>query len=200
MVALLARLALLCTLAAATYSGPDQHFSLPAQVVEGGIALPQKVGSQPFDTVYSSKPNGTTFESWYFDAVTDDARHAVVLLFDVNYFSSEHIITNMQFVLENVTLLEFSLHQSTFQVTTHGNGSSLNYGNGLFSWKGLATIDRYAFHFNVPESGVSGSIRYKSTAPAHTGCSRNTVGASLLYNSPGMYWTTPSRILLQALT
>jgi hypothetical protein len=180
---------LISRLSAAAAATAGQSYILPLPTVQGDATFRQVVGNGAFDGVYMMKPNGSSYEGWYFDVVADNGRQGFVFSSSVNYGSSEQTFA-LQFVFDNGTIRNFIGQQQKLDIRTYGDSMTVREEGNLYSWSGSPDMDRYVLRLNMPDQGIAGLIEYNSVAPAHTACGTNTFNSSLFY-SPALYWKNP---------
>jgi hypothetical protein len=167
-----------------------ESYTLPLPTIQGDAIFRQVVGNEAFDGVYMTKPNGSSYEGWYFDVVADNGRQGFVFMPNVDYSLSEQTFS-LQFVFENGTVRNFVGQQQKLEITTHGDSLTVREEGNLYTWTGSPNMDTYVLQLNMPDHGITGTVEYNSVAPAHTWCGTNTPESSLYSNPPALYWKNP---------
>lgn len=144
-----------------------------------------------------SAVNDTTFDWWYFDAVSADLTSSLVIVFyaalpDSFPFlppSTDVTTVGIYAQFPNGTISSTYLDASEAIVTTIGQGSSGYFAGTGASWLGAADDSWYNVQIVSPSTGVYGYFNLLSTAPAHypcgpVGAGKNMVKFFLLPESP----------------
>ncbi|KAH9207554.1 hypothetical protein DL95DRAFT_482702 [Leptodontidium sp. 2 PMI_412] len=143
--------------------------------------------------------NATTFDWWYFDAVSTDSQESVVIVFymstdlgfpfrlpgaaiSVDIFVS---FADGSLLFYPINSLPGSLGSAT--VVSEGQGASGVWRNSGFSFDGEDDLSRYTVTIDNPVLGVKGTLVLDSVAPAHYPCDPLGAGANLEV-SPHIGW------------
>lgn len=144
-------------------------------VIQTGTSIAQFVsGTSGLDSPKVHPNNATTFDWWYFDAVSEDSLSSVVIVFylstdlgfpfllpgsaiSVDIFVSFDDGTYLFFPLNNLPL---TAGEAT--VVTDGNGSSGVWESTGFQWTGLSNLSQYVVTIDSPSLGISGSLTLNS--------------------------------------
>ena len=139
--------------------------------------------------------NSTSWDWWYFEAVAEDLKTSVVIIF---YTA---LPTGFPFLLPStfVTLVGFSatfangtqfgvyLDAKDASVSTVQDGSSGVF-EGAGSWVGKPDMSLYQVQIDSPKNGVTGTFILRSRAPAHYPCGPASPGISMLVG-PNIGWS-----------
>ncbi|KAJ3796366.1 hypothetical protein GGU11DRAFT_809821 [Lentinula aff. detonsa] len=145
--------------------------------------------SSTFDSLKISNVNSTTYEWYYFDAISDDGSYSVVATFFVAPNTAFPFTGSPTMTLEVLLSIQtpdsdvFYLNgafATDAQVSTDGDGASGVWeGTGL-SFNGSSDMSSYQVVIDSAASmGVTGTISMQSIAPAHYPCSANEAGATM---------------------
>lgn len=114
--------------------------------------------------------NSSTFDWWYFDAVSPDAKTQVSILagtgdtktygFPFSLGSSTWAFVTA--ILPNGTIFEAPLIATQAEIEVAGDGSLGNFNGTRFSWSGKSDLSRYSVKFDNPAAGLVGTIEIKS--------------------------------------
>ncbi|WVQ64438.1 uncharacterized protein L199_002604 [Kwoniella botswanensis] len=152
---------------------PPRNYLLPNSVIST-VQVDTNVGCGAYDRPYIPSQNSTTYEWWYFDAVSADGRSSVVLI----PFSGPIVGTHHpQFLLQIVTpegeifnqLVEYG-PKSIMYVSTKGDGSSGVIGDGDFIWVGKPDLGKYDLKVDLGRYNVSGTVTLISAADPFVLC------------------------------
>jgi hypothetical protein len=157
------------------------------QTVPGNVSVLTNA-QDVFDGPRVSAVNSTSFEWWFFDAVTQDGLNSLAIVF---YRMNESELSSPVFleatiVFTNGTIFDISFPVNASSVTVDGLGASGIWGN-VGSFEGSKDLSFYEFTLTTKE--VQGVFQLKSTAPAHypdgnpplTNCASSFV-------APGLGW------------
>lgn len=135
--------------------------------------------------------NATSFEWWYFDAVSQNGEQEITVVFyrsqlfralpEINYVEVAIVWPN-----GTTSLYEFGADSSS--VTTAGYGASGVWNGTGLSFTGTSTLSEYTITFD--SDIFKGSLAISSTAPAHyaDGLPPGNPKASP-FAFPSIYWT-----------
>lgn len=145
--------------------------------VATGPSIPQFVsGASAFDgPKLTNEVNGTSFDWWYFDAVSSDSQAAVVIVF--------YLTTSIAFpfVLPGAVLSVdiFATYPDGTQVffpendppifgsaniVTNGDGASGTWDGTGFSFEGAPDLSSYTVTIDSPILGISGTLQLNSVS------------------------------------
>ncbi|KAH9211042.1 hypothetical protein DL95DRAFT_258662, partial [Leptodontidium sp. 2 PMI_412] len=142
--------------------------------------------STPFDGPKLNHVNATTFDWWYFDAVSNDATMQLSIVF----FSTESTTLGFPFstgttnfivvtaLFNNGTVYQNIIPGGDAVITTVGDGSSGTFDLTGGSWVGSPDLSHYEVNVENLLVGISGSMKLQSTVPAHVPCDINRPDAS----------------------
>ncbi|WVW81417.1 hypothetical protein I302_103410 [Kwoniella bestiolae CBS 10118] len=144
-----------------TLAKPPANYLLPS-LTNTSVQVDTKPGCSALDRPYIPSQNSTTYEWWYFDAVSSDGLSSVVLIPFSGPIVGRHY---PQFLLQIVTPEGEIFHTITeygpngrMYVSTKGDGSSGIIGEGDFTWIGEPDLGRYDLKVDLKEHNVSGSV------------------------------------------
>ncbi|KFZ18025.1 hypothetical protein V501_01412 [Pseudogymnoascus sp. VKM F-4519 (FW-2642)] len=143
--------------------------------------------------------NATTFDWWYFDAVSTNGNAAVVMVFylstdlgfpfvpplsalSVDIFAT---FDDGSLVFLPLNNLPYTAGQAT--VVTDGDGASGNWQGTGFSFEGSPDLSTYKVTVDSPVLAIKGTLELTSRAPAHYPCGPNEAGQRLDV-SPNVGW------------
>ncbi|KAK9453370.1 hypothetical protein V1511DRAFT_505523 [Dipodascopsis uninucleata] len=129
--------------------------------------------------------NQTTYDWWYFDVVSPDAKSGVTFIFmaasEIGFPFSLNVIDSLSafvFVTVNGSTTIGTLLSTGANITSAGNGSSGYWkGTGL-SWTGKPDVSRYVVSVDNSLLSLSGTVTFDSVAPGHYPCSPLVAGVS----------------------
>ncbi|KAF2271732.1 uncharacterized protein EI97DRAFT_462531 [Westerdykella ornata] len=154
------------------------------------------------------RPNITSFDSWYFDAVNPlNLNESIVVIL--------YLATNASFPLRSTSFnsvsadifLNFadgssapiqinstlSLHQKDWAAivsTANGSaGASGNWPKAGVSFQGWTDGSRVLVRLNAPEHGIAGTLDIRAVAPAHYPCSMKGQDGETLEAAHRIGWT-----------
>lgn len=136
---------------------------LPAPPVNGPASFSSKASFYGMDGVQVQIPNATSYEWWYFDAVSADHSRAVV--FQPHLQSREfgvRLVLRLNFAYGDGTFDEFTVPGDKLFVSTIGAGSAGLASDGSYSWIGAPDLAEYTINMDLPELGISGEITMQS--------------------------------------
>jgi hypothetical protein len=129
-------------------------------------------GSTGLDGPKVTPNNGTSYDWWYFDAISAENNCSIVIVF--------YIATNMGFpfllpgsalsidffaTFENGTTIFFPINNQPSGETivmTDGNGSAGYWNSTGAQWVGSANMSNYVITINSPTLGIKGSLLLNS--------------------------------------
>ncbi|MCJ1420335.1 hypothetical protein MMC32_006692 [Xylographa parallela] len=143
--------------------------------------------------------NDTSYEWWYFDAVSEDQKSSVVITFLVapatgfpQSGSPDNAILSATIALsypgqEFVSWLS-SVPATEATVVSIGNGASGVWEGSGMDFIGTPDLSTYVVNVDSPSIGVKGFMSLRSLAPAHYPCGPAKAGQSMVM-LPGIGWT-----------
>lgn len=136
-------------------------YNFPVTASNKSLDLTTVDGAQAFDGVYIPKPNSTSYEWWYFDALASDVSQSVVFqpLIDQTRPSPELLFS---FSVPNGSYTEFTIPTEGLSISTTKDGSVGVASDGGFSWRGAPDMSEYFLTLDYPEYGISGDIHFQS--------------------------------------
>ncbi|KAK9234115.1 hypothetical protein V1525DRAFT_422544 [Lipomyces kononenkoae] len=146
--------------------------------------------------------NATSYDWWYFDVVSTDARASVTIVFYdsgpegfINPYERGPLSVSITGLFPNGSAYDFSAPATSAVVSRHAGGSFATsgvYKDSGFEWKGTTSSDdgevTYVVSIDAPSIGVNGTVSFKSIAPPHYPCGLNVPGATeQLF--PHVFWS-----------
>lgn len=121
-----------------------------------------------------SAVNSSSYEWWYFDAVSTDHLSAITIVFYTALASGfgfippspDVTVIGIDFLFPNGTTGSFMLNATEAIITTVGQGSSACFKNSGAEWAGAPDLSSYLVEIKAPKSGVAGTFKLRSLAPA----------------------------------
>ncbi|KAK2609485.1 hypothetical protein N8I77_002982 [Diaporthe amygdali] len=159
--------------------------------VKGGLDLPK----------LTPGVNDTTFDWWYFDAVSTGKNESVTLVFynfgqttlAVPYLDGP-LLVQVTGTYENGTAFSKAIAASgnaNFESSDRGIASEWIGSGGSYSFTG-SSLDMinpsYTISIDDPESGISGSLKLQSISPSRYPCDLNIPGVTQEI-IPDIYWS-----------
>lgn len=133
-----------------------------------GLSNVSFTASSAFDGPRASSFNSSTFQWWYFDAVSSDLSSSLVIVFFVNSQSPAPAPFNtvsLNALLPNGTLLAAGAAGGSMVVRTEGEGSSGVLNGTGWSWEGKRDMSEYTITIDDPVSDIKGKVYFKSVSP-----------------------------------
>lgn len=162
-------------------------YLLPAGQFNGTAAPDSVIGELAFDGPHVSANDGSAYQWWYFDIVSENSNAIVVAQFYPGWFPETNAVL-LQIYGPNVTNVPFAaIPVGDLRLSTVGDGSQGYADDGVMTWFGSSDLSTYQVTLNLPEVGVSGKITMRSRAPAHVACGLNSAGGSFDY-APFLSW------------
>ncbi|KAF8915226.1 hypothetical protein CPB85DRAFT_1294961 [Mucidula mucida] len=131
--------------------------------------------------------NGTVFDWWYFDAVSDVDKSSVVITFFTStavafpFLEESPVVTSVYIWTSyaNGTTGQFIVDAESAVVNTMVDGTSGVFSGTGMSWGGTPDMAHYVVDIDAPEVGVQGSLYLESRAPAHYPCGPAEAGQDM---------------------
>lgn len=166
--------------------------------VHAGNSVAQFVsGSAGFDGPKVTPNNGTSYDWWYFDAVSAENNCSIVIVFYIAtntgfpfVLSGSALSIDFFATFENGTTVVFPINSQPSGeaiIVTNGNGSTGYWNSTGAQWVGTASMSSYVITINSPTLGIKGSLTLNSVSPAHYPCGPIASGANLEV-SPNIGW------------
>ncbi|KAK5113916.1 hypothetical protein LTR85_010449 [Meristemomyces frigidus] len=136
--------------------------------------------------------NSTTFDWWYFDAVSSDLSSGDLSSVVITFYTASHegfgalsndttiLETSITGTLSDGTPFDFAKFPTEATVVTEGDGSAGVWGEGGTEWSSSPDLKHWIIKFNDPDDNVSGQMTFQTIAPAHLPCGALEVGATEL--------------------
>lgn len=142
-----------------------------------------------------SAVNSSSWDWWYFDAVSLDAKSNVVIIFYTASSSGFPFLPpspnvtlfELHSLLPNGALFNVFIPAEEAVITTVGEGSSGNFKGTNASWTGTADLKHYKIVVNSPANGVVGTFNLRSLAPGHYPCGPVRSGENMMV-APEIGW------------
>lgn len=115
--------------------------------------------------------NATTFDWWYFDAVSDDGSQALTVIFFTSSFIGfsfdlssviDPLNVAISATFENGTTSSFSVEATSVEVTTVGNGASGRWVNSGIGFAGAPDLSTYNVTLSNDILGLHGTFTLRS--------------------------------------
>ncbi|KAH8775088.1 hypothetical protein BGZ57DRAFT_762719 [Hyaloscypha finlandica] len=143
-----------------------------------------------------SAVNESSYEWWYFDAVSTDRLSSLTIVFFTALASGfafvdltpDVTVVGIDFLFPNGTTNSIMLKADEAIITTVGQGASAVFENSGAKWTGTFDLSSYAVEINAPESGIVGTFDLKSLAPAHYACGKAHAGQRMMV-APNIGWS-----------
>lgn len=136
----------------------------------------------------SGTANKTSYDWWYFDAVSASTNASVVVTFFnsgpegfINEYVGGPISVTLSGTFPNGSQYSIEVPAAGAVIKTGRDGIALEYKNTGFSFVGSnlkSSEVTYCMTIDSPEIGVRGTITWTSLAPAHYPCDINRPGAT----------------------
>ncbi|KAH8433343.1 uncharacterized protein LDX57_010978 [Aspergillus melleus] len=172
------------------------HFS--NEVISGEV-LVRYISDDVFDAPKVGPLNGSTYDWWYFDAVSSTSNASVVLVLyrstpgefpyvlEGSTASVNLFITGKDGIPQYYPIPNLPGRDGAVTISTNGQGASGIWKSTRFSFFGSSDLSSYTVHVNAPVLGLDGTLSLSSRAPAHYPCGPNQPGENLLA-SPHVGW------------
>ncbi|ROV86957.1 hypothetical protein VSDG_10116 [Cytospora chrysosperma] len=136
----------------------------------------------------SGPANETSYDWWYFDAVSASTNASVVVVFYnsgpegfINTYLGGPLSVSLSGTFHNGSQYNLVVPATGAVIETGPDGIALEFENGGFSFVGsnLKSFEvTYCMTIDSPDIGVQGTITWKSLAPAHYPCDLNKPGVT----------------------
>ena len=142
-----------------------------------------------------SAVNGTSWDWWYFDAVSSDGKSNVVIVFYTASSSGfaflppspDITLFQLHSLLPNGTVFDVFIPAEEAVITTVGEGSSGDFKGTNASWTGSSDLKHYKIKVDSPANGVVGTFNLRSLAPGHYPCGPIRSGENMMV-APEIGW------------
>ncbi|MCJ1400030.1 hypothetical protein MMC11_003233 [Xylographa trunciseda] len=141
--------------------------------------------------------NATSYDWWYFDAVSEDQQSSVVCTFlaapgtgfPLNQLPDNAMLQVIIFVsYPGQPVSSFSMLPATeATVVSVGNGASGHWEGSGVGFVGTPDLSTYVVYVDSPNIGLKGSMTFHSVAPAHYPCGPAEAGQNMAI-MPGVGW------------
>jgi hypothetical protein len=153
------------------------------------------VSSCSLDESQLSAINSTSWDWWYFDAVSRDAKSNVVIIFYTASSSGfpflppspDVTLFEVHALFPNGTLFNVFIPAEEAVITTIGEGSSGDFKGTNATWTGAPDLSSYKIVVNSPSNGVVGTFKLRSLAEGHYPCGPVGVGENMMV-APQIGW------------
>lgn len=153
---------------------PGSRKVIPSAVFSGNVVANTVSTNVNLDGPQLSAVNSSSYEWWYFDAVSQDLKSAITIIFytalasGFGLISPTSIVTvaSVEILFPNGTSSSIELNATEAVITTIDQGSSAVYKDTGARWYGAPDLSCYEVKINSPEKGVVGTFELKSIAPA----------------------------------
>jgi hypothetical protein len=169
---------------------------IPSTVVEEDITANFISSYYGLDAPQLSAVNSSSFDWWYFDAVSTDLTSSLVIVFytapDSAFpflpASADVTIVGIYAGFPNGTATSTYLNAEEAIVTPSQDGSSGVFQGTGASWAGARDDSGYIVTIDSPSTGIYGTFTLKSIAPAHYPCGPVEPGQNLEVG-PNIGWS-----------
>ncbi|KZT50781.1 hypothetical protein CALCODRAFT_521771 [Calocera cornea HHB12733] len=158
---------------------------IPPYPVNGTSAV-QFALDGPFDAPKTDFFNQSTFQWWYFDALSEDLKQSIVFTFYANTAAASGVVGSpfngltLNLQLANGSMPEFAVPSEAILMATVGEGLSAIMNGTGYSWYESSDLSFVYIDINDKFNNITGSFQIASGAPHHAMCGPATEGASLL--------------------
>ncbi|THC94107.1 hypothetical protein EYZ11_006396 [Aspergillus tanneri] len=173
-------------------------YSFPNEVVTGDAPV-RYVAGDVVDGPKVMALNGSSYDWWYFDAVSTTSNASVVIVlyratpggFPLVLKGSSSSV-NLFITMDNGTSHYFPIanrpgRSGEVVVSTDGQGASGVWESTGFSFFGSPDLSHYTVHINSPAHRFNGTLSLSAAAPAHYPCGLSRPGEDL-HISPHVGW------------
>ncbi|KAK9364411.1 hypothetical protein V1509DRAFT_66792 [Lipomyces kononenkoae] len=175
---------------------PESRKVIPSAVFSGNVVANTISTNANLDGPQLSAVNSSSYEWWYFDAVSQDLKSAITIVFYTALASgfgfipsiSNVTVVGVDFLFPNGTTSSIELTATEVVITTIDQGSSAVYKDTGAGWHGAPDLSCYKVKINAPEYGVVGTFELKSIAPAHYSCGSAEAGQRMMV-APNIGWS-----------
>jgi len=172
----------------------SQTKTIPAAAFTGDVTANFESGCN-LDGPQLSAVNNSSWDWWYFDAVSLDAKSNVNIVFftassdGFEFLGSSTDVTLFEFhaQLPNGTLIIAAIPAEEAVITTVEEGSSGNFKGTNASWTGTSDLKHYKIEVNSPSNSVVGTFNLRSVAPGHYPCGPVRPGENIMV-APEIGW------------
>ncbi|KAJ5370508.1 uncharacterized protein N7496_006600 [Penicillium cataractarum] len=149
------------------------------------VTTMQTVASQgALDGSKIQNANSTSFDWWYFEALSDDSKSFITVVFNLG---SENFV-NIDALFADGSQFTTTIYTEGAIIENLGQGSYGNFKNSGCSWITSPDLRSSSVNLQNSTAGVEGALRFTSVAPAHYPSDLwNVVDASELI-SPSLGW------------
>lgn len=159
----------------------------PSTTVTGDV--PVVTSSEfSFDGPMVGAANSSSFDWWYFDAVSQDGTTGATIIFlrTIIFGVSESVDAVQVTLRSNDINIDTTFSANSSNVTTAGFGASGSWTD-VASFEGSPSLSDYTVELNT--DSIKGKLSLRSIAPAHypDGNPPNTDASTLV--APALYWT-----------
>lgn len=169
---------------------------IPSTVFTGNVVANTISTDSNLDGPQLSAVNSSSYEWWYFDVVSQDLKSEITIVFYTALASgfgllppsADVTIVGIDFLFPNGSTSSVELTATEAVITTVGQGSSGIYKDTGAQWQGASDLSSYIVSINSPRTGVVGTLKLKSVAPAHYGCGKAVAGQPMMV-APNIGWS-----------
>jgi hypothetical protein len=174
---------------------PTEQTIIPSAAFIGDVTAQFTSTSNFLDGPKLSAVNSTSWDWWYFDVVSPNAKNSITVVFfaalDSGFPflapSTDVTVIGIYPIINGVLTAHF-LNATSATITSTGQGASGVYAGTGAQWSGAPDLSQYTININSPETGVVGSICFKSAAPAHYPCGPAVAGQNMEVG-PNIGWS-----------
>ncbi|WWC85462.1 uncharacterized protein L201_000325 [Kwoniella dendrophila CBS 6074] len=159
------------------YFKPTKNYIFPSTSIDGIARIDTKIGNQALDRPYITRHNSSSYEWWYFDAISSDGQSSIVITSFVSPLDTYENQSGLQLLVQIVSpqgglyddTIEYDKDEKLY-ISTKGDTSNGILNNGDFSWIGKSDLSEYTLNLNLPKYNISGTINLFSLAKPFVGC------------------------------
>ncbi|KIM92701.1 hypothetical protein OIDMADRAFT_139186 [Oidiodendron maius Zn] len=157
----------------------NQAIAFIPAAVQNGPSQGQFISSGGGLDAPKVKPiNGSAYDWWYFDAVSDDAKSSIVVVFytassagvPAESFPSTINSVSINAEFPNGTSFAVSIPAGNATIVTVGDGTTGSFEGTGCGWTSTPDVTQYLLYVDAPSFGIKGTIELHSVAPAHYPC------------------------------
>ena len=157
---------------ATSQSTPATIDVIPATVADGPSTVEFISTGTGFDGPKVKPLNGSTFDWWYFDVVSEDTEYSMILVFfasspnglwpgiDPGFPSA--VFGGAWIFLPDGTNFTTAVLGEDLTVVTLGDGSSGTLNGTEWSWSGLPDMSQYEITIDSPDGSIEGTVSFQA--------------------------------------
>jgi len=167
---------------------------VPHLIVVGDVPVVTSEAQSTFDGPKIGAVNGTSYDTWYFQATSADGKTSALINFwrsaidEIEPDDQAASWVEIDVILPNTTIIDRGFISNTSSVTATGFGAS-----GVWSGNENATFvgapDLSTFTIQIDAAEFNGSLTIRSTTPAQYPGGEPPGSNASAYLAPNLYWT-----------